>query len=100
MDTRALSGFYQPTRRWDHSVLKLVSLRRQVKISANADGTITSDRIEENGQLKPLRDVAQLKYCDAKGEDCIAFRRDAAGKLEFPILTKSSSACRGMKSGR
>lgn len=85
VDARALCGFYKGTRRWDLSMFKLVSLIGQIKISAKADGTLTSDRIEEHGQLKPLHEVAPLKYCDAKGEDCIAFRRDAAGKLEMVV---------------
>jgi CubicO group peptidase (beta-lactamase class C family) len=78
-DTRALAGFYKGTRRWDHSVLKFMSLMWQVKVSVNADGTITSDLVGG----KPLREVGLLRYCDAKGEDCIAFRRDAAGGLEM-----------------
>ena len=52
---------------------------RQAKVTANADGTITSDLVGE----KLLHEVGPLKYCDAKGEDCIAFRRDAAGKPEM-----------------
>lgn len=82
-DTRPLSGYYKATRRWDSSVLKLRSLYAEVRISANADGTITSDRIEEHGQLKPLSEVAPLRYCDDSGDNCIAFRRDASGRLEM-----------------
>jgi len=80
-DVRAFSGWYKGTRRFDVSILKLTSLMAQVKVSANVDGTITCDMFGD----KPLREVGPMKYCDAKDEDCIAFRRDAAGKLEIVV---------------
>ena len=82
-DSHELSGFYKSTRRFDTSILKLSSLTGQVRVWTRADGTVLSDLVGEYGQPKPLREVEPLRFCDAGGEDCVAFRRDAGGRLEM-----------------
>jgi CubicO group peptidase (beta-lactamase class C family)/fluoride ion exporter CrcB/FEX len=85
-DSRPLAGYYKSTRRWDISVLKLRSLYNEAKIAVNADGTITSDRIQEHGKPKVLREVAPMRFCDSSGDECIAFRRDGSGELQLVAM--------------
>jgi CubicO group peptidase (beta-lactamase class C family) len=82
-DPREFSGFYKGTRCFDFSIFKLWSLMGQVTVTAKADGTITSSLIGEYGQHKPLRETEPMVYCEEKGQDCIAFRRDEAGYLQL-----------------
>ncbi|MFY9573580.1 MAG: hypothetical protein WAV20_19455 [Blastocatellia bacterium] len=66
-------------------MFKLGTLWGQVRISNKPDGTISTDLINEYGQPKILREVSPMKYCDGKWEDCIAFRRDDAGKVQAVV---------------
>jgi len=85
-----LAGFYKTTRRFDQSTFKLGSLTGQVRVFANSDGTIRSDLINDLGRPKTLYEVEPMKYCEEKGEDCIAFRKDEGGGnqivVDFPHI--------------
>lgn len=82
-DATEFDGYYKTTRRFDHSIFKLGSLNGQIWVSGNQDGTVRCDLVNELGRPKTLREVAPMKYCDEKGEDCISFRRDEAGRLQL-----------------
>lgn len=76
-------GLYKSTRRFDHSIYKLWMLNSQITVTAQADGAITCSLIGEYGQNKPLREIGPLVYCEEKGQDCIGFRRDDAGRVQL-----------------
>ena len=82
-DARAVSGFYKVTRRFNNSIFKLYTLLEQNRVIAQADGTISFDMFNENGQPKRLRAISPMMYGSADGRDRIAFRKDAEGNLEL-----------------
>jgi len=75
-DARALSGLYKQSLRFDSSILRLVTLRTLRRVVANTDGTIALDG-------KRMREVEPLLYRAIDGQERVAFRKNAAGHLEF-----------------
>ena len=58
----------------------------EVKVSSNADGTISADEVKDfSGEPKKFQEIAPLMYRSIGGQDRMAFKRDASGRLFFAI---------------
>ena len=87
-DAARVAGFYEGSRRWENSFLKLVSLfppgLGQAKVFANPDGTISIDSFEgPNGQLLKFEEVEPLFYREINGRSHLVFRPDGDGQMQF-----------------
>jgi CubicO group peptidase (beta-lactamase class C family) len=87
-DAARVVGFYQSSRRWENSFLKLVSLfppgLGQSKVFANSNGTISIDSFEgPNGQLLKFEEIDSLFYREGNGSSHLAFRPDGDGQMQF-----------------
>ncbi|PYX62821.1 MAG: serine hydrolase [Acidobacteria bacterium] len=91
-DARAVSALYMPSRRSQGNILEAVFMLGEVKVFTNADGTISADALKDfNGQAKKFQEISSLVYRDVNGQDRMAFKRDANGRLyfvmDFPFFT-------------
>jgi CubicO group peptidase (beta-lactamase class C family) len=75
-DARALSGLYRNSLRYEHSPMKLVTLRTLRRVTGNADGTVTVDGRE-------MREVEPLVYRAIDGQARVAFLKRPNGTIEF-----------------
>ena len=87
-DATSIVGFYQGSRRWENSFLKVVSLFPagigQAEVLANSDGTISIASFEgPNGQLLKYEQVDPLFYREVNGRSHLAFKRDGDGQMQF-----------------
>ena len=90
-DGRAVSGVYNGTRRGETSFLKMLALLGQFSVKSDKDGVLTVEGMKnQRGELKKWKEIAPLVYHEIDGDEKIAFRRDAAGKitemLPFPAI--------------
>jgi CubicO group peptidase (beta-lactamase class C family) len=83
MDARSVRGMYLSSRRSDASLLKLAGVLQEVKVTAQADGTILTEPpfAGPDGDLTRWREVAPMLYRAVGGQDEIAFRRDQSGRM-------------------
>jgi CubicO group peptidase (beta-lactamase class C family) len=82
-ETRAVVGWYQPSRRIDSPVQRLESLRLQSRIGRNPDGTLSHDGITNaRGERKILERIAPLLYQARDGQERLGFRKNSAGVWE------------------
>src|SRR5437588_5028721 len=85
-DARAVSGLYVVSRRSEGNILEATSMLGEVKVSSNADGTISADEVKDfSGEPKKFQEIAPLMYRSIGGQDRMAFKRDASGRLFFAI---------------
>lgn len=85
-DARDVSGVYMSSRRSQGNLLGATAMVEETKISANGDGTISADGLKDfGGGVKKFREIDPLIYRDVNGQDRIAFRRDAEGRLFFAV---------------
>jgi CubicO group peptidase (beta-lactamase class C family) len=90
-DAEEVAGFYRSSRRSETTVLSLESAFDQVRVNANADGTITVNGLGGLGtEYKDMREVAPMVFHSTKDDSRVAFARDAAGQpvlcLDFPVF--------------
>jgi beta-lactamase family protein len=90
-DARLVSGRYIISRRSETTVLKVLNVLGQSKVSSDADGTITLDSLKDlNGQPMKLEEVAPLMFRAAHEQDRVGFKRDESGYLvlvtDFPVF--------------
>ncbi|HEU0210447.1 MAG TPA: serine hydrolase domain-containing protein [Candidatus Udaeobacter sp.] len=90
-DGRKVSGTYDGTRRGDTTVLKLVALLDQFRVTSDKEGILTVEgNKNQSGELKKWKEIAPLVYSEVDGPERIAFRRDASGRvremLPFPAI--------------
>jgi CubicO group peptidase (beta-lactamase class C family) len=90
-DGRAVSGFYNGTRRAETTFLKILALSDQFKVSSDNEGVLQVEGMKnQSGELKRWRKVAPLVYREIDGLERIGFRRDASGAvreiLPFPAI--------------
>jgi CubicO group peptidase (beta-lactamase class C family) len=90
-DGRAVSGVYDGTRRGETTLLKILALLGQVRVSSDKDGVLTVEGDKnQRGELKKWKEVAPLVYSEVDGLERIAFGRDASGTvremLPFPAI--------------
>jgi CubicO group peptidase (beta-lactamase class C family) len=73
-DANAVSGRYISSRRSEDTILKVISVAGQAKVSVNPDGTISvSDLKDLNGKPKKLSEIGSLLFRDVNGQDHAAF---------------------------
>ena len=90
-DGRAVSGMYDGTRRGETTLLKIVALPGQFRVSSDKDGVLTVEgEKNQGGELKKWKEIAPLVYNEIDGLEKIAFRRDRSGTvremLAFPAV--------------
>jgi CubicO group peptidase (beta-lactamase class C family) len=90
-DGRKVSGIYDGTRRAETTILKLVALLDQFRVSNDKEGILTVEgNKDQSGELKKWKEIAPLVYSEVDGRERIAFRRDASGTvremLPFPAI--------------
>jgi CubicO group peptidase (beta-lactamase class C family) len=90
-DGRAVSGFYEGTRRGETTFLKTLALVGQVGATSDKEGVVQIEGMKnQSGELKRWREVAPLVYQEIDGLEKIGFRRDASGvvaeMLPFPAI--------------
>ena len=96
-DGHAVSGVYDGTRRGETTLLKILALLGQVRVSSDKDGVLTVEGDKnQRGELKKWKEIAPLVYSEVDGLERIAFRRDASGTvremLPFPAIYAHCSA--------
>jgi CubicO group peptidase (beta-lactamase class C family) len=85
-DAASIAGLYQVSRRADSSFLKLFSLLGQMKVIANADGTISIDPLKApNDELRKFEEVQPFLFREVNGQDKVAFKKDANGNWQFQV---------------
>ena len=85
-DAREVSGRYLSSRRSQGNLLEALNPFGEVKVSGHSDGSISVEELKDfNGEPKKLHEIAPLVYRDVNGQDKVAFKRDANGKLYFAI---------------
>src|SRR5439155_1060097 len=84
MHSREVSGRYLSSRRSQGNLLEALNPFGEVKVSGHSDGSISVEELKDfNGEPKKLHEIAPLVYRDVNGQDKVAFKRDANGKLYF-----------------
>jgi CubicO group peptidase (beta-lactamase class C family) len=90
-DGRAVSGIYEGTRRGETTLLRILALVDQFKVSSDKEGVLQIEGMKnQSGELKRWLEIAPLVYREIDGLERIAFRRDASGAvgemLPFPAI--------------
>jgi CubicO group peptidase (beta-lactamase class C family) len=90
-DAQLVSGRYIISRRPETTILKVLNVAGQQKVSANPDHTITVDILKDpNGKPKKLEEIGPLMFRAVNGQDHVGFKRDDAGNLvlvtDFPVF--------------
>jgi hypothetical protein len=90
-DSRAVSGLYDGTRRGETTLLKMLALVGQFKVSSDKEGVLQIEGMKnQSGELQRWREVAPLVYREIDGLERISFRRDASRAvgemLPFPAI--------------
>jgi hypothetical protein len=86
----SVAGVYRPTRRWESSVLKIISLfpapNGEVEVSIEPDKTLRIDSFEDAaGQPIKFRQIGSLLYEDAESHQRAGFRRGPDGKMQMQV---------------
>ena len=89
-DARAVSGSYLGSRRPQTNILSFITAVGVTKVSVNTDGTISMGSKDLAGQPIHFREIAPLVFRNVKGQDRVAFKKDASGRLvmgvDFPFM--------------
>src|SRR5437762_1128340 len=90
-DRRAVGGLYDGTRRAETTLLRILALVGQLKVSSDKEGVLQIEGMKnQSGELKRWREIAPLIYREIDGLERIGFRRDASGAvgemLPFPAI--------------
>ncbi len=92
-DAKVVAGSYVTSRRPETTVVSLLGVAGQVKVTANGDGTISASFSKDvRGQVRKWREVGPLIYEDVDSQERMAFIRDpnASGRLTlvpaFPVF--------------
>ena len=95
-DASSVTGRYISSRRSENTILKVISVAGEAKVSVNSDGTISvSEAKDLNGQPKKFAEVGPLFYREVNGQDHVAFVQKAGYQVlafDFPpiVLLKAS----------
>ncbi len=95
-DAQSITGRYIISRRSDTTIMKVLNVAGETKVSANNDGTISvSDLKDPNGEPKKLREIAPMMFRDVNDQDLVGFKRDNSGNLvaviDFPFMVFQKS---------
>ena len=86
----SVAGVYRGTRRWESSVLKVISLfpapNGEVEVSIDPDKTLRIDGFEDAaGQPLKFHQIGSLLYEDTKSHERAAFRRGRNDKMQMQV---------------
>ena len=90
-DGRAVGRSYDGTRRGETTLLRIIALVDQFKVSSDKEGVLQVEGMKnQSGELKRWCEIAPLVYREIDGLERIGFRRDASGAvgemLPFPAI--------------
>jgi CubicO group peptidase (beta-lactamase class C family) len=90
-DAQVVAGRYISSRRSETTMLKVLNVLGETKVSANPDHTISVDELKDlNGQPKKLEEIGPLMFRAVHGQDLVGFKRDDHGNLvlviDFPFF--------------
>jgi hypothetical protein len=90
-DARLVSGRYMISRRSQTTILKVLNVLGETKVSSDGDGSITVDSIKNpNGQPKKLEEIGPLMFRAIHEQDRVGFKYDQSGRLvlvtDFPVF--------------
>jgi CubicO group peptidase (beta-lactamase class C family) len=90
-DGRAVSGLYDGTRRGETTLLTILALVGQVKVSSDSEGVLQIEGMKnQSGELKRWREITPLIYREIDGLERLGFRRNPSGAvgemLPFPAI--------------
>lgn len=90
-DAQMVSGRYFSSRRPDRTILRVLNVAGQPKVSVNPDNTISVDLLKDpNGKPKKLEEIGPLMFRAVNGQDRVGFKKDEAGNLvlviDFPFF--------------
>jgi len=80
-DVRQISGSYLASRRSVTTVLAFLSALGVPRVSVNADGTISTIFRDLSGHPKRYREIGPLLFREVNGQDRLAFKKDASGRM-------------------
>jgi CubicO group peptidase (beta-lactamase class C family) len=91
LDIQNLSGHYVVSRRADKTIMKVLNVVGETKVSGNDDGTLSvSDLKDSSGVPKKFREIAPLLFREVNGQDKVGFKRDESGNfveaIDFPFM--------------
>lgn len=85
-DARLVAGEYITSRRSETTILSILTLLGEMKVSQNADGTISGSAFKDlSGQPKHFREIAPLLFREVNGQSLLGFKRDDTGRLIMAI---------------
>ena len=90
-DIQNVSGHYIVSRRADTTIMKVLNVAGEAKVSGNDDGTLSvSDLKDSSGVPKKFREIAPLLFREVNGQDKVGFKRDETGNfveaIDFPFM--------------
>jgi CubicO group peptidase (beta-lactamase class C family) len=85
-DAKEVSGLYIVSRRLQGNILEASGMLGELRVSGLPDGKITADALKDfAGRPKKFTEIGPLVYREVDGQDKIAFKRDANGRLQVAI---------------
>ncbi len=95
-DAQLVTGRYIVSRRAETTILRVMNAFGQLKVVANADGTISADGLKDlNGENRKFKEIAPLMFRDVNGQARLAFKRDDSGGLlmaiDYPFMVFQKS---------
>lgn len=90
-DSELVSGRYIISRRSQTTILKVLNVLGESKVSSNPDHTIVLNDLKGlNGEPMKLEEVAPLMFRAVHGQERVGFKRDESGRLvlvtDFPVF--------------
>ncbi len=90
-DAQEIAGRYIASRRAETTILRVLNVVGEAKLSVNSDGTISANDLKDmNGEPKKFRAIGPMMFRDVSDQDRIAFKRDSSGKMvgviDFPFM--------------
>src|SRR6266496_450869 len=90
-DAQEIAARYIASRRAETTILRVLNVVGEAKLSVNSDGTISANDLKDmNGEPKKFRAIGPMMFRDVSDQDRIAFKRDSSGKMvgviDFPFM--------------
>jgi CubicO group peptidase (beta-lactamase class C family) len=90
-DAQMVAGHYIISRRSETTILKVLTVLGETKVSPNSDHTISVNDLKDlNGVAMKLEEIGPLMYRAVHGQERVGFKPDEKGKLvlvtDFPVF--------------
>ena len=96
-DIQAVSGHYLSSRRPETTILRILTIIGEAKVSGNGDSTISVNELKDmNGLPMKFSEIGPMLFRNVNGPERLGFKRDYSGNLvgviDFPfmVLQKAS----------